>query len=221
MERFTPVGWRCSDAGRRKFTEMESRMTALVVRRIQNYHHVPGMERGDLFQEGMFIAMYAVDTFDPARGVKLETYVGKVIERHLALVASKAMAQCRAPRRYEQSGEEWLSVLDSGTGVDPDTLPSPIPGEEQENRRCHLRRLDKARRLAAATSERITQLTATVMAPPPEAVVAARNAAGRPPRPSEVVAVLGLPRQAVLNASLEYRARAKKCRQITEPEITQ
>jgi RNA polymerase sigma factor (sigma-70 family) len=45
-----------------------------LVIHIVNQHHCPGLERGDLIQEGLLGLMRAVDGFDEARGCRFATY---------------------------------------------------------------------------------------------------------------------------------------------------
>jgi DNA-directed RNA polymerase specialized sigma24 family protein len=116
-----------SEEGRRVFAERYQRITQLVIRRIGRYYRVPGLGRDDLAQEGFAAAMYAVDTFEPDRGVKLDTYVGCVIDRTLAYVAGKAMAKKRMPHRWERDllTGEWSRLAGPAKLVDPDEVAGP------------------------------------------------------------------------------------------------
>src|SRR3990172_12198230 len=95
MTNYLPKGWRCSDEGRQRYAELRPRVETLVSRRVRKWN-LEWMGRADLLQEGRIAAMYAIDTFIPGKG-KLDNYIGVIVENALAMVAGKALAQCRQP----------------------------------------------------------------------------------------------------------------------------
>jgi len=60
----------------------------LVVKIAHRYDDKPGVELGDLIQEGTIALSRAVDGFDPARGYQLSTYAYRAILRQISRAAS-------------------------------------------------------------------------------------------------------------------------------------
>lgn len=71
------------------------------------------LERDDLTQECLIVAVKAIETYAPGRGASVQTWVSRLVHQHLTRVAAKApvsRSECALPAHME-SGTDPESAL--------------------------------------------------------------------------------------------------------------
>lgn len=93
-----------------------------MLKGIADEWHIPGLERGDVFQEAQIAAVRGIREFDPAKGESVAAFVRKVVPRHLGHVKDSAMR-----RRAEPMADEIIEqAVVATTGSDEDPLDPDV-----------------------------------------------------------------------------------------------
>lgn len=186
MARFTPEGWKCSPQAAALYLQRRAEVDGIVASAARTYFNLPAIDKGDLQQEGLTAALYALDSFSPERG-SLMGYLNRVVRNALAMVACEATAQCRQPytwvkeedaREYQKCapGEEtpgapagWREVVVPGgwrrvvlsEGAEPDAVRCEMagPGRGMEAREDALAELQSTARARARLADFRAQLS--------------------------------------------------------------
>jgi RNA polymerase sporulation-specific sigma factor len=152
-----------SAAARQRLIEHNLRLVAHVVKKFDN----TGEDVDDLISIGCVGLIKAIDTFDPAKGVRLATYAARCIENEILmhlrnLRKSRTEVSLYDPIGVDREGNE-ITLLDI-LGSDADAVPDEVTtGLQWEAVRRYLSALDPKERLVIETrfgigqSHRVTQ----------------------------------------------------------------
>lgn len=105
MAQFVPKDWQCSKGAREAFCKDYPAILKLVQQRARKFYALTAICPGDLTQEGMIAALYAVDSYKPERG-KRDAYITTLVDNALGMIAAESRAQCRQPYTWVKVDEE-------------------------------------------------------------------------------------------------------------------
>lgn len=186
MAQFIPSGWQASPEANRAFSANYRHIRKLVEQKAKNFF-APPLTEDDFIQEGLTAAVYAIDTFDGARG-SVDAYMRTVVQNALSMVVSEYLAQRRAAYSWKQEGHKWVRVR-AEIVDETDTVPSDTArnGEQlliaAENDVRDIRRRTREERrlirLKANLSEPARLVLDLRLSPPLPLLVLARNMSGR------------------------------------------
>lgn len=181
MAKYIPDSWRCSANAARVFSQKYQAIKTQVRIISSNFRmNYPSQE--DFQQEGMIAALYAIDSYTPARG-KLEAYIQTVAFNGMAMVACEAAAQRRAPKIIDANGFKVsaLTVLEpeihaSNDNIEPELLQKEDAVALLKARVAGRARIESLKSKLTPEARLILQVK---LHPPMELYVMARNLHGR------------------------------------------
>jgi len=107
-----------------------------MLKGIADEWHIPGLERGDIFQEAQIAAVRAIREFDPAKGESVAAFVRMVVPRHLGHVKDSALRRRAEPMADEVIEQAVVAATSSCEDpLDPGVLRSVWPYLTEAERR--------------------------------------------------------------------------------------
>ena len=186
----TPIGWRCTDALRRRAEKKLPKLLDILRCKVEKFRHIPGVDTKDLLQEARLAAVYAVATWDKQRGKKLRGWVDFVVRNALLAHVNWDYALKRYPRedsshRTKKQERRLLVISGDTEGVNEGTHVgvgrkhepphASFVVQPQSVRREGLESSQRVERILSALTEGQRKILLTKMTPPPRLLIAARN----------------------------------------------